>query len=41
VIEANGVEVYRGKPVPNLADVLDSVDARMDRSMVFDRHITL
>ncbi len=41
VVEANGVEVYRGKPEPNLADVFQSLDARLDRSMVFDRHITL
>lgn len=41
VIEADGVEVYRGKPQPTLLDVLQSLDARLDRSMLFDRHVTL
>jgi hypothetical protein len=41
VIEANGAEVFRGKPEPNLVDVFESIDARLDRSMVFDRHVTL
>jgi hypothetical protein len=41
IIIGNGVEVYRGKPEPSLADVFDSLDSRLDRSMVFDRHVTL
>ena len=41
IIEANGKEVYRGKPEPSLADVFESLDARLDRSMIFDRHVTL
>ena len=41
IIEANGKEVYRGKPQPSLMDVFESLDTRLDRSMIFDRHVTL
>ena len=41
VVEANGEEVWRGRPEPTLADVFQSLDARLDRSMVFDRHVEL
>lgn len=41
VVRHDGKEVYRGKPVPNLATVLESLDARVDRVLVFDRRIDL
>ncbi len=39
VLVVDGEEVYRGRPQPNVATVFDSLDARLDRSMVFDRKI--
>jgi hypothetical protein len=41
VVRVKGKEVYRGKPVPDLASVLESLDARLDRTLVFDRRIRL
>ncbi len=41
VVRANGKEVYRGRPVPDLATVLESLDAKLDRSLVFDRKVPL
>ena len=41
VVRENGKEIYRGRPKPDFATVFDSLDARLDRSMVFDRKIDL
>jgi hypothetical protein len=41
VVRAGGKELYRGKPVPDVWTVLESLDARLDRRMVFDRRIEL
>ena len=41
VVRAGDEEVYRGRPVPDLWTVLETMDARADRSMVFDRRIEL
>lgn len=39
VVRHSGKEVFRGKPQPDLWTVLETLDARLDRSMVFDRRI--
>jgi hypothetical protein len=41
VVRANGKEVYRGSPVPDLVTVLDTLDARLDRTLTFDRRVAL
>lgn len=41
VVMSRGKEIYRGRPLPNLEVVLESLDERVDRSMVFDRRIDL
>jgi len=41
VVQHQGAELYRGKPTANLGVVLESLDARVDRAMVFDRKIEL
>jgi hypothetical protein len=41
VVRVKGKEVYRGKPRPDLVSVLESLDARLDRTLVFDRRITI
>jgi pimeloyl-ACP methyl ester carboxylesterase len=41
VVRVGDEEVYRGKPKPSLAAVLESMDMRVDRAMVFDRRIDL
>jgi len=41
VTDAGGKELYSGKPTPDLWTVLQTLDARVDRRMVFDRRIEL
>lgn len=41
VARVDGKEVYRGKPVPDARTVLETLDARLDRRLVFDRRIRL
>jgi hypothetical protein len=41
VVIHHGKEVYRGRPSADLWTVLQTMDARLDRSMVFDRRIEL
>lgn len=41
VVRMGKKEVYRGKPEPDFWTVLESLDARLDRRMVFDRRIEL
>ncbi len=41
VVRVGGEEVYRGRPVPTFATILESLDARLDRRMVFDRKIKI
>ena len=41
VVTSGGQELYRGKPVPDAWTVLETLDARLDRAMVFDRRIEL
>ena len=41
VVKRRNKEIYRGKPVPDFWTVLETLDARVDRSMVFDRRIEL
>lgn len=41
VVRVDGKEVYRGKPRPDFATILESLDARLDRTLVFDRSVRL
>jgi len=41
VVELDEEEVYRGMPVPDFWTVLETLDAKLDRRMVFDRRIEL
>jgi dienelactone hydrolase len=41
VVRVAGKEVYRGKPAPTFATVLESLDARLDRTLVFDRKVKI
>lgn len=41
VVRVKGKEVYRGRPVPDLVSVLESLDARLDKTLLFDRRIPL
>jgi dienelactone hydrolase len=41
VVKSGAQELYRGKPVPDAWTVLETLDARLDRAMVFDRRIDL
>lgn len=41
VVKRRDKEIYRGKPVPDFWTVLETLDARMDKVMVFDRRIEL
>ena len=41
VVRHAGQEIYKGRPAADLGVVLESLDARVDRAMVFDRKIEL
>jgi hypothetical protein len=41
VVRSSGKELYRGKPAPDVWTVLETLDDKLDRSMVFDRRIDL
>jgi hypothetical protein len=41
VVRSGDKEVYRGKPAPDVWTVLQTLDDKLDRSMVFDRRIEL
>jgi len=41
VVRVDGKEVYRGKPVPDVATILETLDARLDRRLVFDRRVRI
>jgi dienelactone hydrolase len=41
VVRLDGEEVYRGNPKPSLKTILESLDARLDKRMFFDRAIPL
>lgn len=40
VVRSGGKELYRGHPVPDVAAVLESLDARVDRRLTYDRRVT-
>ncbi len=40
VVRSGGKELYRGRPVPDVAAVLESLDARVDRRLTYDRRVT-
>ena len=41
VVRVGKEEVYRGRPVPDFFTILETLDARLDTRMVFDRRIEL
>ena len=41
VVRLDGDEVYRGKPQPRLRTILESLDAKLDKRMFFDRSVDL
>jgi dienelactone hydrolase len=41
VVMHEGRELYRGRPRPDLWTLLETLDAKLDRSMVFDRRVEL
>jgi len=41
VVRLDGEEIYRGKPEPTFRDVVESLDARLDKTLVFDRNVPL
>ncbi len=41
VVRVDGKEVYRGKPQPDFATILESLDSRLDRTLTFDRKIPI
>ncbi len=41
VVRWQGKELYRGRPRPDFWTVLETLDARVDRTLVFDRRIEL
>jgi len=41
VVTVDGKEAYRGLPVPDVLTVLETLDARVDRTLTFDRRIRL
>jgi len=41
VVRVLGKEVYRGKPTPDVGAILQSLDARCDRTLTFDRRVRL
>ena len=41
VVRVAGKEVFRGRPVPDVATVFESLDARCDRTLTFDRRVRL
>ncbi|MFQ5844052.1 MAG: hypothetical protein ACE5JG_03605 [Planctomycetota bacterium] len=41
VVVVDDEEIYRGRPEPDFATVLETLDARLDRTLTFDRRIRL
>ena len=41
VVRLEGVEVFRGKPKPSLRTIVESLDAKLDKRMFFDRAVPL
>src|SRR5690606_3476391 len=41
VVRVQGEEVWRGRPAPSFATVVDTLDAKLDRTLVFDRRVPL
>ena len=41
VVRVDGEEFYRGKPKPSLRTILESLDAKLDKRMFFDRSVHL
>ena len=41
VVRDGGKEIWRGRPKPDFVSIIESLDARLDRRMVFDRRIVI
>lgn len=41
VVRVGGEEVYRGRPAPDFRMILESLDAKLDRTLVFDRGVRI
>ncbi len=41
VVKSGDKEIWRGRPKPDLVSIIESLDARLDRRMVFDRRIVI
>ncbi|HEX5135394.1 MAG TPA: alpha/beta hydrolase-fold protein [Planctomycetota bacterium] len=41
VVRVDGKEIYRGKPVPDFATVVESLDDKLDKTLTFDRKVPL
>ena len=41
VVRVGPTEVYRGRPIPDVVTVLETLDARADRTLTFDRRVRL
>lgn len=39
VVRLDGTETYRGRPAPDVATILETLDARVDRVLTFDRKV--
>ena len=41
VVKVDGEEFYRGRPKPDFATVVESLDSKLDKRLTFDRRIPL
>jgi hypothetical protein len=41
VVRIEGKEFYRGKPQPEFATVVESLDSKLDKTLCFDRAVPL
>jgi hypothetical protein len=41
IVRVEGTEVYRGRPKPSLRTIVESLDAKLDKRMFFDRAVPL
>jgi dienelactone hydrolase len=39
VVRVEGEEVYRGKPEPDVVTIVESLDAKLDKTLTFDRRV--
>jgi hypothetical protein len=41
IVRYRGKELYRGRPAPDFWTLVETLDERLDTSMVFDRRVDL